>query len=194
VDVKFFIPLFVLSALCLSCGTRKPEPAEPPIITSATYQHTLYNGERQPIDARSAGDGAPLVITYFPSLEALERDEGGSAEAPSEVGSYYARIERPAGEGYAGGRPVSVEYYIQKALVTITAGENQEAAWDGLPKQVSAEADKPVPLTVTYYAADSEDPLPGPPSDPGRYRVRVSFAGNERYLGSSREISFTIKK
>jgi hypothetical protein len=108
----------LIAALALAgCGLRKSAPLDPPIITSASLQHTLYNGARQPIDARTAKDDAPeLRVTYFPSEDALERDEGGFTEAPVEVGTYYARIDRPAGNGYRAGRSITVEYVIQAPL------------------------------------------------------------------------------
>jgi hypothetical protein len=87
-----------------------------PLISSATWQHTLYNGKPQPIEALTVQGEIPLVVTYFPSLDALERDEGGTTDAPTEVGTYYVRIERPAGEDYAAGPPVKVEYLIQNPL------------------------------------------------------------------------------
>ena len=108
--------------LALNGDVRDAELEDPPIITSATYQHTLYNGRNQPIEATSAkNDTPPFVITYFPSEENLEQNIRGTSEAPSEVGDYYARIARPAGNGYRQGRDVKVEYHIQKAMVYIKA-------------------------------------------------------------------------
>jgi hypothetical protein len=102
---------------CASKATVEADLADPPIITSATYQHTLYDGTRQPIEARAAKDDIPpLVVTYFTSEENLENGVGGSGEPPAEVGDYWVRIERPAGNGYKAGRPITVEYHIQKAL------------------------------------------------------------------------------
>jgi hypothetical protein len=187
------------------CGVREAaaDLEDPPIITSATYQHTLYTGKPQPIEARAAGEGPPpFVVTYFPSLEALERNEGGTAEPPSAVGSYYARIERPPGNGYARGRDIPVEYYIQKAFVNILAEEKQEALWDGLPKRARASAEPPVELTVTYYpypgaggpGAEGPLPLKEPPRDPGVYRAVISYPGDENYRDASREVEFSIVK
>jgi hypothetical protein len=108
--------LFIIAALTAACSSQK-ELKDPPIITSASYQHTLYNGKAQAIEAKAAKDDtAPFIVTYFPSEEALLKNEGGSLEAPREVGDYYVRIERPAGNGYKQGRNITVEYHIQKAL------------------------------------------------------------------------------
>ncbi|MDR1893474.1 MAG: hypothetical protein LBQ61_02120, partial [Spirochaetales bacterium] len=122
------------------CGTRSPRALdEPPIITSATYQHTLYNGQPQPISAETARPGPPPVeLTYFPSEEALFNDQGGTSQAPVEPGRYYVRIRRPEGNGYAAGRDISVEYTIQKALLHIVAEESQSFPYDGSPKPVRA--------------------------------------------------------
>jgi hypothetical protein len=87
-----------------------------PLISSATWQHTIYNGKPQPIEALTVRDEIPLVVTYFTSLEAFERGEGGTTDAPTEVGTYYVRIERPAGADYEAGPPVKVEYLIQNPL------------------------------------------------------------------------------
>jgi hypothetical protein len=192
----WLFPCFFIAGLG-GCGTGKALE-DPPIITSATHQHTLYNGKPQPIEAAAAKPGAPFVITYFPSLEALERNEGGTLEAPAAVGDYYARIERPAGNGYAGGRPIPVEYHIQKGFVTITAGEKQEAVYDGAPKQISASADPPVPLVITYYPGGTPSggaagpALEGPPAGPGLYYVKVSYPGDENYRGASKDVEFSI--
>jgi hypothetical protein len=59
--------LLIIAILAAACSSQK-ELADPPIITSASYQHTLYNGRPQPIDAQAAKDDAPpCIITYFPS-------------------------------------------------------------------------------------------------------------------------------
>jgi hypothetical protein len=118
----FFVIMAVLLASCTA--TKNAEIAgleDPPIITSASYQHTLYNGQRQSIDARAAKE-VPLIVTYFRSEDELERNVGGTTEAPREVGVYYARIERAAFNGYRAGPPVKVEYRIQKPL-TLTVSE-----------------------------------------------------------------------
>jgi hypothetical protein len=170
---------------------------DPPIITSATHQHTLYNGRGQPIEAASAKDDAPApVVTYFPSEENLLRNEGGNAEAPSGVGDYFVRIERPAGNGYKQGPDIKVEYHIQKALIAIRAEDKQEYTYDGNPKPAAASVDAPVELSFAYYplAADKADPpLPCPPVGRGVYRVRISYPGGANYMGASKEVELTIK-
>jgi hypothetical protein len=111
--------LLIIAGLLASCAANKKAEItsleDPPIITSASYQYTLYNGERQPIEARAAKE-APLVVTYFRSEDDLERNVGGVTEAPRDVGVYYGRIERPAFNGYRAGPPVKVEYRIQNPL------------------------------------------------------------------------------
>jgi hypothetical protein len=201
-------PVFSIIAVSFSialsftnCGTRKDavKLEEPPIITSATYQHTLYNGKPQPIDARAArNDTPPFIITYFPTEEALLKNEGGTTEPPAAVGSYYARIERPAGNGYAAGRDISVEYAIQKAFVTISAEKRQEAVYDGDPKHAASSADVPVDLVIRYYpseeARSAGDAPGGPPTEPGIYFVTVSYDGDENYRPATKDVEFTIRK
>jgi hypothetical protein len=99
------------------CSSQKsPALADPPIITSASYQHTLYDGRRQPIDAQAAKENAPLALTYYPSEADYDADTNGFTEAPVEVGLYYVRIRRPAGNGYRHGPDIKVEYRIQPPL------------------------------------------------------------------------------
>jgi hypothetical protein len=77
----------------------------------------LYDGTRQAIEAKAAKDDIPpLVVTYFTSEENLEKNIDGSTTPPSEIGKYWVRIERPAGNGYKAGRAITVEYYIQNPL------------------------------------------------------------------------------
>jgi hypothetical protein len=114
-NLLYFI-LFALSAALVSC---KAELENPPIITSASYQHTLYNGMPQPIEAKAAKDTAPFIITYYYSEKAFLRNEGGFPEPPTEIGTYFVKIERPAGKGYKEGPPVKVEYRIQKPLAPV---------------------------------------------------------------------------
>jgi hypothetical protein len=192
--VKKIIGTGMLLVLGLAgCGSRDAALEEPPIITSATYQHTLYNGKAQPVEARAAKDDAPpFVITYFSSEEDLVNDRNGTVEVPSEVGSYYVRIERPSGNGYKAGRSIKVEYYIQKAFVPITAEERQEFVYDGKPKRPAAEA--PVELDFSYYSFDERLPLEGPPFEPGRYRVMLSYSGDDRYMGASKELELVISR
>jgi hypothetical protein len=187
-------PLLLIFAALTACSSQK-ELEEPPIITSASYQHTLYNGRPQPIEAAAAKDGTPpFIITYFPSEEALLKNDGGSVEAPSEVGDYYARIERPAGNGYRQGQHIKVEYHIQRALVTINAENNQEFAYDGKPKNAIVSSDAPVELAAAYYTdGGAEQLLDGPPVNRGQYRVLISFAGDGQYMGASKEIELSIR-
>jgi hypothetical protein len=170
-----------------------------PIITSATYQHTQYNGKPQPVETKTARGDIPVVVTYFPSLDALERNEGGTTVTPSEVGAYYARVERPAAKDYRAGRDITIEYYIQKALILITAQEKQTARYDGSPKRVSVSSEPPVELSVVYYksAVDSIAAKGGtvqPPTAVGVYSVTASFAGDEHYRPASKDVEFTITR
>ncbi|MDR2303763.1 MAG: hypothetical protein LBE10_04165 [Treponema sp.] len=188
--------LIVISLAVLTACSLQKEAEEAPIITSASYQHTLYNGKPQPIEAKAAkGDVPPFIITYFSSEEALLENKDGTTEAPREVGNYFIRIERPAGNGYRQGQSIKVEYHIQKALITISAEEKQEFAYDGKPKTAAASADLPVELNIEYYTAGSGNAaiLDGPPVMRGQYRVLISFAGNEHYMGASKEIELVIK-
>jgi hypothetical protein len=183
----------------VSCALKEGTLEEAPIITSATYQHTQYNGRGQAVEVTAAKDGAPVIITYFISEEDLERDRNGSAEAPAEVGDYYVRIERPAGNGYRRGGSIKIEYHIQKAFISIVADPVQRAAWDGRPKEAAAHTEPPVepPLIISYAAVNSvnsaETPLAGPPVERGRYRVTVVFPGNDRYMGASKEVELRIE-
>ena len=189
--------LFIMTALAFfSCASKGPLLEEAPIITSATYQHTQYNGRNQAVEVTAAKDDVPpFIITYFRSEGDLEQDRNGSAEAPVEVGDYYARIARPEGKGYQRGNTIKIEYHIQKAFISIIADPVQRFAWDGRPKAVMAAVEPPVDLIVSYYdaARPAAEPLPAPPSEPGRYRAAVVFPGNDRYMGASRKIELQIE-
>jgi len=178
-----------------ACSSRQTLE-DAPIITSATHQHTLYNGRGQPIEAAASKEGAPpVVITYFRSEEDLHADRNGSSEAPSEVGSYYVRVRRPAGNGYRAGNDVTVEYHIQKALVTISAEARQEFTYDGKPKAVVFSVDQNVELSVAYYNALSSHsfPLNGPPAERGSYFAVISWNGDAHHMGASKEVMLVIR-
>jgi hypothetical protein len=180
--------LFLLLSGCLA-------EEEAPIITSATYQHTQYNGRPQPIEVKTAKDDAPApIITYFTSEADLEQGINGESAAPAGVGDYYVRLEHPAGNGYRQGKPVKIEYHIQKAFIAITAEPVQRAVYDGSPKYAAARTEPPEepPLSFSYFDAASGAPLPSPPSARGRYRVKAVFPGNDRYMGASRELELRI--
>jgi hypothetical protein len=189
--------IVIPALLFFSCASKEAVPEEAPFITSATYQHTQYNGRAQAVEVEAAKDGAPpFIITYFTSEEDLERDRNGSAEPPVEVGDYYARIERPGGNGYRRGNSVKIEYHIQKAFIAIAADPVQRFSYDGGPKEITARTEPPEepPLVVSYFAADSAGAaLAAPPSRRGRYRARVVFPGNGRYMGASKEIELRIE-
>jgi hypothetical protein len=181
-----------------SCASKERALEEAPIITSATYQHTQYNGRGQAVKAEAAKDDVPpFVITYFRSEEELEQDRNGSVEPPLEVGDYYARIERPAGNGYRQGKNIKIEYHIQKAFIDLVADPVQRFAWDGGPKIIAARTEPPEepPLIVSYFPADGQAaaPLVAPPGERGRYRVSIVFPGNERYMGASKEVELRIE-
>jgi hypothetical protein len=184
-------------SLAFAACTSKQALEDPPIITSATHQHTLYNGRGQPIEAVAAKEGAPpVVITYFRSEEDLHADRDGSSEPPAEVGNYYVRIRRPAGNGYRAGKDITVEFHIQKAMVTIIAEERQEFAYDGKPKAVIFSVDQNVEPGVTYYHTTSTargSPLSGPPAERGVYRADISWAGDAHHMGASKEVYLVIK-
>jgi hypothetical protein len=186
----FMLPLF------FSCASREGPLEEAPIITSATYQHTQYNGRGQAVEAAAAKDDAPpLVITYFTSEEDLERDRNGSAAPPREVGDYYARIERPGGNGYRQGKNIKIEYHIQKAFLSIIADPLQRFRHDGKPKEIAARTEPPSDIRVSYFTADdsSGTALAAPPAERGRYRALLVFPGNERYMGASKEVEMIIE-
>jgi hypothetical protein len=170
---------------------------EAPVITSATYQHTQYNGGSQAVEVRAAKDDAPFIITYFKSQEDLERDRDGSAEPPFEVGGYYVRIERPQGNGYRQGKSIKIEYHIQKAFIALTAEPVQRFAYDGRPREAVVHTEPPVDIAVSYFAAagsgGSAGALASPPVERGRYRVVFMFSGNDRYMGASKEIELLIE-
>jgi hypothetical protein len=188
------IPAFLFS----SCASKEPTLEEAPIITSATYQHTQYNGQNQAVEVHAAKDDVPpFVITYFRSEGDLEQNRNGRTEPPVEVGDYYVRIERPAGKGYQQGNPIKIEYHIQKAFITIIADPVQRFVYDGKPKAITARTEPPVepPLVFSYIALDGsgDTALMVPPTERGRYRVAAVFPGNARYMGASQEIALQIE-
>jgi len=208
------IAMFVV-ALALTACTSGRALEDAPIITSATHQHTLYNGRGQPIEAKASKEGAPSpLITYFRSEEDLHADRNGSSEPPAEVGNYYVRIRRPAGKGYRAGKDITVEYHIQKALVTITAETTQEFAYNGSPIAVVFSVDQNVEPSVAYYHAASAAqkgttpnhpqaaelgagsrgfPLGEPPTERGTYRAVISYAGDAHHMGASKEVELVIR-
>jgi hypothetical protein len=181
-----------------SCAAKETALEEPPIITSATYQHTQYNGRSQGVAVTAAKDDAPpFIIAYFTSETDLELDRNGRSEAPVEVGDYYVRVERPGGNGYRRGKPIKIEYHLQKAFISIIAEPEQRFAFDGAPKEARARAEPPATLSIAYFAAgDSAGngrALASPPVERGRYRVAIGFSGDSRYLGASKEIELWIE-
>jgi hypothetical protein len=205
------LSLFLILASCASPkeAVIPEDPPEtlraPPLISVPAYQEVFYNGKAQPVNA-GAGD-APLVLTYFPSEELLLRDEGGVPEAPSKVGHYFVRVEQIEGNGFSGGETFVVEYRIQRAPVNIIARAVQEFRRDGREKPITARADVPVTLTIAYYDANktgteaqtsgpgaaSSLALPGPPSAPGYYLVRISFPGDAHYLKALKDVQLIIR-
>ena len=194
--LAIIIVTLALATAFTACTSRQTLE-DPPIITSATHQHTLYNGRGQPIEAIAAKEGAPSpVITYFRSEEDLHADRNGSSEAPAEVGDYYVRIRRPAGNGYRAGKDITVEYHIQKALVTITAEARQEFAYNGNPREVVFSVDQKVEPDIAYYHAASTMrgfPLGEPPAERGVYRAVISYSGDAHYMGASKEVELIIR-
>jgi hypothetical protein len=185
--------------------TPPEPPGEAPLISVPAYQEVFYNGKAQPIN--TGAGGAPLAVTYFPSEELLLRDEEGVPEAPAEVGRYFVKVERIGGNGFGRGQELVVEYRIQKAPVNIIARAVQEFRRDGREKSIAAHADVPVTLTIVYYdanktgtAAQTRGPgaatslaLPGPPSAPGYYLVRISFPGDSHYLEALKDVQLIIR-
>jgi hypothetical protein len=182
--VIFIILLFVF----VSCQSRQA-----PIITSATHQHTLYNGRGQAIEAKTARRGAPQVITYFRSEADLLADRDGTQEPPVEVGDYFVRIRRPAGNGYMEGRDITVEFHIQKALVTIIAEARQEFVYDGRPKSVVFTVDQNVEPAVTYFVQGSSSAISGNPIERGIYSAVISYSGDAHHMGSSKSVEVVIR-
>jgi hypothetical protein len=193
-QIIFFI---MLPLLFFSCASKESALEEAPIITSATYQHTQYNGRGQAVEVSAARDDPPpFVITYFRSEEDLEQGRDGFAGAPVDVGDYYARIERPEGNGYRRGSNIKIEYHIQKAFISIIADPVQRFSYDGRPKEIAARVEPPEepPLLVSYFPAADAPPLASPPVERGRYRVSVVFPGNGRYMGASKDIELWIEQ
>jgi hypothetical protein len=188
--VALAVTIMVFVAACLSRQVLE----EAPIITLDTYQNTFYNGKEQPIEAQTSKEGVPpLIITYFRSEENLHADRNGSSEAPVEVGDYFVLIRRPAGKGYRAGNDITVEYHIQKALITINAEAKQEFVYDGRSKVVFFTVDQNVKPDVVYYRATTGEFLKGPPVERGVYRALISYAADEHYMGASKEIDLVIR-
>jgi hypothetical protein len=84
----FYILVMVLPFfLYASCASKEGPAEDAPIITSATYQHTQYNGRGQAVEVTAARDDAPpFIVTYFKSEKDLAEDRDGSVEPPVEVG------------------------------------------------------------------------------------------------------------
>jgi hypothetical protein len=187
------IMFFITVSLFSSCLKEK----EAPIITSATYQHSQYNGRAQPVEVKTAKEDAPYpVITYFGSEIDFEQGFNGESSAPVDIGTYYVRIERPAGNGYKQGMPIKIEYNIQKAFISIIADPVQRFAYDGRPKEAVARTEPPEepPLEFSYFDTDSGvPPIAAPPAAKGNYRVNIVFHGNNRYMGASKEIELRIE-
>jgi len=189
--------LLVFSMAFIAC-TSKQLLEDPPIITSASHQHTLYNGREQAVEAKASKEGAPLpVITYFRSEKDLHADRNGSSVAPVEVGNYFVRIRRPAGNGYRAGRDITVEFHIQRALVTISAEARQEFPYDGNAKTVVFSVDQDVEPSVTYEKIlpieGSREVLSGPPVEYGFYFATITWSGDARYMGASKEVLLVIR-
>jgi hypothetical protein len=195
IDINFRLFVTALcTVLAFTACTSGQALEDAPIITSATHQHTLYNGRGQPIETAASKEGAPpVVITYFRSEEDLHADRNGSSEAPAEVGDYFVRIRRPAGNGYRAGNDVNVEYHIQRALVTISAEARQEFAYNGSPRAVVFFVDQNIEPGVAYYRADRGVPLSGPPLERGVYSVVISWSGDAHYMGASKEVELVIR-
>jgi len=196
-----FFCLCTVFVLAFAACTSKQALEDAPIITSATHQHTLYNGKRQPIEAIAAKEGAPpVVITYFRSEEDLHAGRNGSSEPPVEVGDYHVRVRRPAGNGYRAGNDITIEYHIQKVMVTITAEERQEFVYDGSPKAIVFSVDQNVEPGVVYYHAASHAtpsmrgfPLSEPPTEPGVYLAAILWNGDAHHMGASKEVTLVIR-
>jgi len=189
------LAVFVVTVTALSFNACSSGRAleDAPIITSATHQHTLYNGRGQPIEATASKEGAPsVVITYFRSEEDLHADRNGSFEPPVEVGNYYVRIRRPAGKGYKAGNDITVEYHIQKALVTITAETTQEFAYNGSPIAVVFSVDQNVEPNVAYRTARGAS-LNGAPTERGVYRAVITWGGDAHHMGALKEVELVIR-
>jgi hypothetical protein len=185
--------LLILIIFLASCSSRQ-ELKDPPIITSATHQHTLYNGRGQSIEAVPSKRGAPApVITYFLSEEDLRADRNGTQQPPVEVGNYFVRIRRPAGNGYRAGQDITVEFHIQKTLVTITAEAKQEFIYDGRPKAVVFSVDQNVTPNVAYYIEGSSLVLNGNPTERGLYNALISYSGDAHHMGSSKNVELVIR-
>jgi len=190
----FEATVVLVFVVAFTACTTKYALEDPPIITSATHQHTLYNGRGQSIEAVVAKEGAPPpVITYFRSEEDLHADRDGSSEPPAEVGDYYVRIRRPAGNGYRAGNDITVEYHIQKALITINAEARQEFVYDGSPKAVVFSVDQNAEPGIAYYRSARAEPLNEVPAERGVYRAVISYSGDAHYMGASKEVELVIR-
>jgi hypothetical protein len=198
------VPVSLLPA-CLSGSAAK----EPQFI-SELYQRAVYNGLPQPVEARFTVDISPALV-YFNSMEDLEQNRGGFPRAPSDSGLYYVRVENPSALNDEA--EIIIEYFIDRAPITIIAEEKQEALYNGDPKRIKAEADAPVQLSTSYFLnpeARSAASLPDtqaeqrsaalrgykrverPPIEPGTYYVNVYYDGDKNYAPALKEIEFTI--
>jgi hypothetical protein len=159
-----------------------------------------------------------LIVVYYASEDDRRSGHGGTRDVPVNAGHYSVKVERPAGNGYAAGTDVMLEYHIKKADVLINADARQSASYHGDPKRVAASAEPPLPLSFSYYptpearqAAVRALSEPGEesrstvstvlrgfrrveraPIEQGTYYAVVYFPGDDNYNLAYTEIDLTI--
>jgi hypothetical protein len=155
---------------------------------------TAYTGEPVAIDAPVTSPASvPLTITYKGTGTTVYPE---SETAPTGAGTYSVKLVY-AGDNNYNGTTSSATLTINKAASSITA-EDKETTYTGDPINIDAPVMSPASasLTITYTGTgttvypESETA----PTNAGTYSVKLVYAGDNNYSGTTSFATLTINK
>lgn len=161
---------------------------EEPAVSGKTY-----DGEAVSEDAVSAGAafGDP-VITYSDN-----KDGTFTSDAPTDAGTYYAKITVPESDNWSGLTAVK-EFTISKAAGTLAINDTIGKAYDGAAVQIPSDISKTGYGTVlfTWYkqTEDGFTEINELPKNVGTYKVKAQLSEGTNHLPAACEKTFSISR
>ncbi len=153
-------------------------------------------------------EGTPTVEGYTGEFKEIYYEKTGTDEKgdpiwqeissePIRAGDYKVKISIPASDPELEGS-TEVTFKITKANVDISGLTAENSTYDGAAKTGYTGTPQAAGYTgtfaVTYYEEDGVTPLPGKPTDAGKYKVKIAIPAGERNYTGSTTLDFEIEK
>ena len=141
--------------------------------------------------------GSTAAVDF--TLQKKVNDAWQDVNSAIEAGTYKVTASLSGDDNHNSAKETTLEFVINKAdsNVTITT-KSLDKTYDGTavatPEYEKTGSDGKVSIKYQEYKVDKWVDLTNAPTNVGKYKVVVTFDGNDNYNSASKELEFTISK